>query len=213
MKKAVLFDIDGTLLDTYNFVFHAVKHSVTVHGYSYPAKEKIGEAMGKPLLEFYEVLVPEANPSMLAKSHVEFQQENFHLAKPFQKAKKILKHLKNSGFLIGAVSNRLKESLLHTLKRAKLYDYFDVIISADDVVNPKPHPRHLLAALNKLEVKPENSYMVGDTENDILAGKNAKVKTIGVTYGFLGKDIAEHNPDYLIDDIEELLKILKYANI
>lgn len=208
MRKAVLFDIDGTLLDTYNFVFNAVKHSVKVHGYSYPAKEKIGLAMGKPILEFYEVLVPEADPSLLANTHIEFQRQNFHLAKPFQKTKKILKHLKNSGFLIGAVSNRLKESLLHTLKRAKLYDYFDVIISADDVVNAKPHPRHLLTALNKLEVKPENSYMVGDTDQDILAGKNAGVKTVGVTYGFLGPEIRKYNPDYLIDGIEELLEII-----
>ncbi len=55
--------------------------------------------------------------------------------------------------------------------------------------------------------------MIGDMEMDIEAGKNAKIQTIGVTYGFLGKDIARHHPDYVIDDIEDLFKILKYANI
>ncbi len=209
MKKAVLFDVDGTLLDTYKFVFHAVSYSVMAHGYPYPTKEKIGEAMGKPILEFYETLVPEADPSLLANTHRAFQQKNFDLAQPFQKAEKTLQCLKEWGFLTGAVSNRHKESLLHTLKRAKLFDYFDVIVSVEDVASPKPHKQHLLAALNQLGVKPVDAYMVGDAGQDILGGKNAKVKTVGATYGFLGEDIAKYNPDYLIDDIEDLLKILK----
>ncbi|MBI2086378.1 HAD hydrolase-like protein [Candidatus Daviesbacteria bacterium] len=66
----------------------------------------------------------------------------------------------------------------------------------------------MLTALGKLGVEPINAYMVGDTGDDILAGKNAGVKTVGVTYGFLGKDIAQYNPDFIIDDIEELFKIL-----
>lgn len=187
----------------------AMRNSLSLHGYPQPSEKEIEKAFGKSLIEFYRVLTPGADPVKLANTHHEFQKENFHLIKPFPKTKKILKSLKDSGFLLAAVSNRMRESLLHSLKLAGIFDYFDVIVSADDVDNPKPHQDHLLTALKKLEVEPVNAYMAGDTENDILAGKNAKVKTIGVTYGFLGKEIKKHKPDYLIDNIEELLTITK----
>ena len=92
-------------------------------------------------------------------------------------------------------------------------EYFDVIVAADDVVNPKPHKDHLLVALEYLKIQPEEAFMVGDTENDILAGKNAGVKTVGVTYGWMGKDIAKHKPNYVIDDMDQLTEILKYDKI
>lgn len=210
MKKAVLLDIDGTVLDAWDFVFDAVKHAVTAHKYSYPSDQHIRKAMGgKPLVEFYEALLPGSDTMKLAKSHRQFQADNPALIRPFPKTKKTLRDLKNKGFLIAAVSNRMRESLLFSLKQTEIIDYFDVVVSAEDVPSPKPHKDHLLTALQKLNVDPVNSYMVGDTEHDILAGKNAGVKTVGVTYGFLGPEIKKYNPDYVIDDIEGLLTVLQ----
>ncbi len=209
MKKAILFDIDGTLLDTWDFIFDAVKYTLTSQNIPHLTNKQIKKPMGKTLVAFYQALLPGADSSKLAKTHLEFQENYFHTLKPFPKAKKTLGKLKDQGILLGAVSNRTKDSLHRSLKLTTIFDYFDVIVSADDIVNPKPHQEHLLAALKKLKVEPGNSYMVGDMEQDILVGKNARVKTIGVTYGFLGKDIAKHKPDYLINDIEELLNIIK----
>ncbi len=208
MKKAILFDVDGTLLDTYNFVFDAVKYTTAFYNHSYPSDINIKTALGKPLLEFYQTLIPEGNMIELSETHKQFQQENFHLVKPFKATKEVLKTLKDKGFLLAGVSNRLGYSLVYSLKVTKVARFFDVVVSADDVKNPKPHKEHVLTALGKLGVEPINAYMVGDTGDDILAGKNAGVKTVGVTYGFLGKDIAQYNPDFIIDDIEELFKIL-----
>lgn len=189
-------------------MFESVKNSVIVHKLPHLTNKKINKTIGKPLAEFYETLFPGIDPSVLAKTHRQFQEKNFHLIKPFAKTKNTLKKLRNKGLLIAAVSNRLHASLIHSLKLTETFDYFDVIVCADDVRNPKPHQEHLLVALEQLKVQPENVYMVGDTGQDILAGKNAGVKTVGVTYGFLGADVAKHNPDYLIDDIEELLEII-----
>jgi len=186
-----------------------MKHSLSRYGYPQPAKKEIEKAMGKSLVEFYQMLMPTANPLKLAYSHHEFQKTKHYLIKPFPNTIKTLTILKNSGFSLAAVSNRMRESLLESLKATKIFDYFDIIVSADDVSNPKPHKDHLLAALKKLKVKPTHSYMVGDTEQDVLAGKNAHVKTVGVTYGLLGERIKKHKPDWVIDDIGELLKILK----
>lgn len=209
MKKAVLFDIDGTLLDAHDFIFEAVRHSLATHGYSYPEAKRLRQAIGRPLLEFYGILLPNADLEKLAKTHHDFQQKNFHLVKTFPNTKKVLADLKSAGFLMAAVSNRTRRSLLPTLKFTGIFKFFEVVFCEDDVESPKPHQDHLLIALKSLQVKPENAYMVGDTENDILAGKAAKVKTVGATYGWLGKDIAKHKPDFIIDDIGKLLDILR----
>lgn len=209
MKKAILFDIDGTLLDTYDFVFDAVRHIALKYGHPFPSDEMIKAAQGKPVKEFYEILIPGGDADLLVEEHKKFQAENLHLIKVFSNSAETLKKIKKTGFKIAAVSNRLRESLLCSLEMTGIIEYFDGVFSPEDVANPKPHQDHVLFALRHLGVDVSQAFMVGDTDQDILAGKNAKVKTVGATYGFLGQEIKNCSPDYLIDDIEELLKILK----
>lgn len=208
-KKAVLFDVDGTLIDAYDFVFEAVKHTLTIHKHPFPSQKIIQKALGKSLLEAYKVFAPTIDPLILAKTHDEFQKGSIKLVKLFPKAKKVLEKLKKEGFLLGIVSNRTRKSLHYSLKLAEIHEYFDVVVSVEDIATPKPDKEHVLTALKQLKIHPKNAYMVGDTSADILSGKNAGVKTIGVTYGFAGKTITDHNPDFVIDDLEEILKVLK----
>jgi len=196
-------------LDAHEFVLGALRYTFSQINYPIPSDADIKKTMGRTLAEFYRIHSPGIDPSSLAKSHKEFQEKNFHLLKLFPKAEETLIKVKEEGFSIAAVSNRSRDSLLHSLKLVQIFDYFDAVVSVDDVVNPKPHKEHVLTALKHLKVKPDFAYMVGDTQHDVAVGKSAKVKTVGVTYGFLGKDIAAHNPDFLINDISQLLKILK----
>lgn len=209
MKKAVLFDVDGTLIDSWDFIFGAVKHALQKHGHDISEEVLVSAMGGRPLLDYYKFLLPKADWEEIAKSHSDYQQDKFDLGKPFPGVAKILKKLKSQGLLIAAISNRTRISLKTTLDRAEFSRFFDIVVSADDVKNPKPHPEHVQAALAFLKVEPDHSFMVGDTDHDILAGKNAGVKTIGVTYGFFGKSIKDHNPDFVVDDLEEILTILK----
>lgn len=208
MKKAVLFDVDGTLLDTWDFVYLAVKHTLKTEGKSV-TEENIKNAMGRTLAEYYKTLLPDIDPKNLVKLHREFQEVNYSLIKSFPKVRKTLKNLKKSGYLLVAISNRARESVRRSLKLSKIYSLFNLILTPEDVKHAKPHKEHIHKALTNLVVRPQDAYMVGDTDQDILAGRAAGVKTVGVTYGFWGKDIAKHKPDYLIDKIEDLLKILK----
>lgn len=207
--KAVLFDIDGTILDTHDSIFRAVKYTLDKHGLSV-TEEQLIRAKGKPLKEFYKSLFPELEHDLLAKTHHDYVDGKPDMSKVFPNVEQVLKKLKTDGILIAAVSNRAKVGLVESLKSGKVYKYFDVILGLDDVKNPKPHKDHPLKALEILGIDQESAIMVGDTENDILAGKNAGIKTVGVTYGWIGQDIKNHKPDFVIDGLEELLKVLKY---
>ena len=212
MKKAVLFDIDGTLIDTWDFVIGAFKYTLNFHNHPQPADKVIKSFMGKPLLEFYKAAFPNIqDATQFAKTHHDYQVDKFDLGKPFPKVKQTLKKIKTQGIFIAAVSNRTKNSLHKSLKIAKIDQYFDLVVSAEDVKNPKPHKEHLMKALKHFKVSPKNAFMVGDTDHDIMAGKNAGTKTIGVTYGFFGQSIKETNPDFVIDDMKELLGVLKLS--
>lgn len=206
--KAVLFDIDGTILDTFDFVFLAVKYTLRKLNFNV-SKKLLMEAAGKPLLEYYQFILPNEDHEKLAQTHRDFQNDKHTLAKLFPNVKKVLKKLKKENIKIAGVSNRSKLSLIKSLKTAGIFELFDTIVFIEDVERPKPHKDHPNKALELLGVDRKSAIMVGDTENDILAGKNAGIKTVGVTYGWIGKNIKNSKPDFVIDDIEELPKVLK----
>ncbi len=87
--------------------------------------------------------------------------------------------------------------------------YLDVIEGRKKDIAIKPAPDQLLKICNEVNVKPENTLMVGDTELDILCGQNASAKTCAVSYGFRKiEDLTIHNPDFLVDDLNEILDII-----
>lgn len=206
--KAVLFDIDGTLLDTHEYIYQAFEHSLGKHHKPLP-RNIIQTIMGKPLEECYRILTKLENIKNLAGSHKEFQVANPHLVKPFPNTLSTLEHLKEKGLFIGAVTTRAGNTVRQTLEETEIIHYLNYIVAFEDVTNPKPDPEGIRKALTYFELKPEEAMMVGDSDVDVLAGQNAGVTTVGVTYGFHGKVLAETNPDYLIEDIKEILQIVK----
>ena len=210
MRKidAALFDVDGTLLNTAEFVYQAFVYTFQTHGLTWRSTAEIAAVMGKSLEECYRPFSASEEISELCETHRSFQAENLHLSVPFPNTQDTLKRLKGAGVKIAAVTTRSKRTSIKTLELAGITGYFDAIISGEDAEHPKPHPEPLFKALQQLEVRPEKAVMIGDTEADILAGKNAEVKTIGVSYGFHGFHIAGSKPDFIIDDIADIIPII-----
>ncbi|HOW89836.1 MAG TPA: HAD-IA family hydrolase [Elusimicrobiales bacterium] len=206
--EAVLFDVDGTLLDTREFIYRAFEHAFRRHGAVPAARARVDEVIGAPLLECYGLLAPEHDARALCMYHRAFQLENIHLSEPFPKAVEVLKGLREAGIRTAAVTSRSRRTSLATLESAGMMRMLDAVISGEDARRLKPHPDPLLLALAGLGVKPEKAFMVGDTAADILAGKNAGTGTIGVTYGFHGGKIKENGPDHTVDDISGILPII-----
>lgn len=205
--KAILFDLDGTLLNTREFICQAVEHAMLSSGLKVPNREEFSKFVGMDFEEFYQKIAPNYDYRLLCESHHNFQMKNFHLIQVFPNTHKTLRNLKKRNIKLAVVTSRMSNTK-EVLISSKLIEYFDIVISGDDVKNLKPHPEPIHLALEKLKLKNDQVLMVGDSEFDILAGIAAGVKTVGVTHGFLGKDIKKLNPDYVIDNIEELMDII-----
>ena len=204
----ILFDIDGTVLDTRDFVINAVEHALSTQGYKVPERSDIAVHIGKSFDDLYYLLTGEKDSEKLKNLHRNFQLNNYHLSRPFPNTIKVLNNLKEKGYKIGAVTSRRREGVCRTLVDANILDLFDVVISVDDVKELKPDPEPLFKALENLKETPERAVMIGDSNVDIEAGKNAGTKTIRAVYGFHKDYLHNPEPDFIIKDISDLLKIL-----
>lgn len=208
--QAILFDIDRTLLDTEQFIFQAFIHTVRNHNLPPITTGELNHLMGRSLETCYEQLAPNHNSAELAETHRAFQDKNLHLAIPFPHTIETLKKIKKAGIKTAAVTTRSRRNSEKTLELSGLMPFIDTVISKEDVLQNelKPHPRPILLALERLHVLPEHALMIGDAKEDVEAGKRAGTKTIGVTYGSVGKKIKDSNPDYIIDSIKELIPLI-----
>jgi len=206
--KAVIFDIDGTLIDTTELILKCYNHTFKNYSISPKSKKEIFKVFGHPLKKCYEILCSTEDVVKLCEAHMNFQEKNLHLARNFKGILKTLKKLKEKKLKIAAISARSNRTTMKTIKKAGLTKYIDVLISREDIINPKPHPDPLFLALKKLKIDPKNAIMVGDTPVDIQAGKNAGTRTIGVTYGPLENSVKKENPDKVISSSPQIIDLI-----
>ncbi|MDO8430629.1 MAG: HAD-IIIA family hydrolase [Candidatus Taylorbacteria bacterium] len=205
----LLFDIDGTILDTREFILQATEYALSGLGFPVPERSVITKFVGIPFPGYYLKLGASLEDTdKLVEKHREFQYSNFNLAILFPNAIETLKILKEKGYKLAAVTSRSKKTSHQTLVDAGIFDLFDIVISFEDAKELKPHPAPLLKALEHLKEMPKNAVMIGDSNLDIEAGKNAGTKTIRATYGFHSDNLRNPEPDFFIKDIKELLDLL-----
>ena len=107
------------------------------------------------------------------------------------------------------MTTKIRDTVNMGLKLTKLDQFFDVVVTLDDVENAKPHPEPVLKALEQLGSSPEEAIMVGDNHHDIEAGKNAGTKTAGVSWSVKGREyISSYKPDYILEKMSDLLPIV-----
>lgn len=207
-QKAIIFDVDGTLLDMKDLIFKSYCDTFSAHKLGKITWKKLIPLMGYPLKECYASLTKKKNVEIFCKHHSEFQKKNIVIVKSFLNTQQVLKTLKEKNIKIAAFTSRSKETSINTLKKSGIFRYLDILLSREDVNCPKPDPEGILKIIKELKVARDNTYMVGDTATDIKTGKNAGIATIGAAYGFIGKNIFKSNPDYVIKDISEVINVV-----
>ncbi len=208
--NTLLFDLDGTLIDTNELIISSFLHTLEIY---YPGKyqrEDVIPFMGPTLMETFGGIDVNKAEEMVAKYRAFNIANHDNIVTIFEGVYDTIKTLKESGYKIGIVTTKLSDVVNMGLRLTKLDEFFDVIVALDHVKNAKPDPEPVLMALEQLGSSPEEAIMVGDNSHDILAGKNAGTKTAGVAWTLKGRDfLASLQPDYLLDNMSDLLTILE----
>jgi len=209
--EAVVFDVDGMLLDTREFIFQAYEDTLQRFGHQVPSRADISKEIGRSLQDCYLAFAPNGDIEALCVAHDTFQNtpEKIGLITAYPGVPEMLQILKDNGMKLAVFSSR-KLTLVSSLQQAGIAEYFEVIVQGDEVTHHKPHPEGLFKALGGLEVQPNHAAMIGDAAVDILAGKAAKVAmTIGITHGFGTRDeLVTAKPDHIVAGVAEILPLV-----
>jgi len=206
--NTVLFDMDGTLIDTNKLIHESFVHTFNHYGLSF-TDEEILTFNGPPLLETFTNINPDLADKMIKTYREHNLAHHDKFVKVFPTVEETLQQLKASGKKLAVVSAKMRDGVELALEMTNLRQYFEVIVSVDDVEKPKPHPEPVLKALEQLGGNKEAALMVGDNSHDIESGNNAGVKTVGVKWSVKGEDfLQQFEPTYMIDEMQDILKIV-----
>lgn len=214
MKKfdTVLFDFDGTIMDTNNVIIMSWQHTFRTLENREEKVDNIVKTFGEPLGITMERFFPNVPLEESLEVYRSFQRDHFkEFITMFPGMKELLVHVKGEGYKTGLVTSRLFKTTLEGLEKYGIKDCFDCIVTADETTKHKPDPEPVNIALNKLDSEAEKSIMLGDTMFDIMCARNAGVKSVLVSWSLALKDKEDYGddgPDYIINEAQELLDIL-----
>lgn len=214
MIQTVLFDLDGTIVDTNELIVQSFLHSLEGQTPEPVSRELIIPNMGRPLVEQMEFFTGRKEVEELITKYRTFNlSKHDDLVKEFPNVRVVMKKLHENGIKIGIVTSKIRQTTLMGLKLCGLDQYVSTIVTVEDVKEAKPHPEGIIAALKVLGGAPDQAVMVGDSHYDIEAAKNAGVISVGVTWSWKGRSyLEEYKPDHLIDDMFDLLPIVGLAS-
>lgn len=223
-KQLLIFDFDGTLIDSVPDLADATNAMLTTLGKETYSLDTIRNWVGngsrmlveRALVGKVEVLEGE----LMVEEADHAEQVFFDAYKNISGSKTVayqdvdsgLKKLKAAGYTLALVTNKPIRFVPKILQSFGWQDLFVEVLGGDSLPVKKPDPAPLLHVCEALNVTPDQAVMIGDSKNDILAGQNANMDTLGLSYGYnYGQDIRELNPTEAFDDFAALVKYLLKA--
>ena len=209
MIKAVLFDFDGTLIDTNELIFMSYREAFRKVLNREIDDEEILKLYGRPLrgslLEYGEP------GEMLYQVYREFNETRHDtLAKSFDGVYEGLVEIRRKGYKMGIVTSKRLPLVKRGLELIGISEFFETVITLEDTKRGKPDPEPLILGCERLGVLPEETIYVGDSIFDMEAAKNANCRLCGVKYTLTDhKKILEYNPDFFVETIKELADYLE----
>ena len=213
MKKYILFDFDGTLVNTNDVIVASWQHTYKHYlGHEVPV-EHITACFGEPLLLTMAREFPGVDPKESADVYRSFQVKNAdRLVTIFPGIKELLADLKEAGYVLGIVTSRTRESALRYMDMFDITSYFSDLVTCDDTTVHKPNPEPLLLAMSRLGAAPAESLMIGDSPFDIKCANNAGVDSVMVNWRITCDEtslIDDAKVDYWIHQPSDLVELLK----
>ena len=214
MLKGIIFDLDGTLLNTLVDLQNATNYALDKQNYPRITLEMTRNYVGNGNVKLLERAFKTEKAEIIDKAFIDFKYfYDIHKSDntiPYDGIMNMIKNIYNLGIKMAIVTNKYQEAAT-SLCKPLFGKYIDIIVGKDDNIPAKPDPTMANVALSKLNLKPNECIFVGDSDVDVMTGKNTKVsKVVGVTWGFKDKEVLEAlGVDYLIDKPNQLINIIK----
>ena len=214
-KLTVLFDLDGTLVDTAPDLIRAHNHVMKKFGYPTKSINELKNAVGKGA----KAIMAKGNgkwewfdekiKNEMTNEFLSFYKKNIlHKSTLLNGVKEFLKWCKNQNISMAVCTNKTEHLAIDLLKKIEIYDFFEYVSGHNTFEYCKPDPRHLLKTIEILNGDREKSIMIGDTETDANAAKEAEIPMILLKYGYTEKRSEEIYHNHLIKDFIGIEKII-----
>ena len=210
--RLVVFDLDGTIVDSKSNIIWAVNEVARIMGLPAPPADEVPRVIGLSLTEALARLFPDIDPTTLQMLDREYREAFVRMrASPgyqeplFEGTLEVLDQLDKAGFLLGIATGKAKRGVDHVLKRHGLESRFVTVQHADNAPG-KPHPGMVLQAMAETGVEPRHTVMIGDTSYDIQMARSAGASAIGVSWGnHPVRELQAAGAHRLIDRLSDLL--------
>ncbi|RKD76553.1 pyrophosphatase PpaX [Sinobaca qinghaiensis] len=212
--NTMLFDLDGTLINTNPLIISSFEYTLNLYYPGVYSRDDIIGMIGTPLLENFENIDAERAPELVKTYQTHNMEHHDALIEEYEGVKEAIHSLHERGFKLGIVTTKRREAALRGAEKMDLLPYFSTMVAIEDVEHAKPHPQPVQLAMNILGSVPEETIMVGDSQYDILSGQNAGVTTAGVSWTIKGEEwLQTFEPDHMLQDMRELLRLYDGVHI
>jgi phosphoglycolate phosphatase len=206
--ELLVFDWDGTLMDSEAHIVACVEAAVRDLNLPVPSQDAIRNIIGLGLLEAVNTLFPGhkagLHQEIANRYRVHFFKDSESPSQLFEGAREVLSKLSQQGYLLAVATGKGRKGLDYALESTGLAEFFHLTRCADETFS-KPHPEMLNQILEQAGVEPEQALMIGDTEYDLEMAVNAGMPSLGVTYGTHGLErLLKHRPLACVDRVTEI---------
>ena len=213
MKKAVIFDFDGTLADSLESIQYCADYAIGTCGFPPIPLEKYNYFVGDgadTLIKRCLAYSGDVEGEYFEKAYLQYQlhlkEHYMYHVEPYEGMKETLEALKQAGIKIAVFSNKPHDRTINVVEELFGKDYFDEILGQTDSRPKKPNPSGLFFLAEKMGVEVQDIAYVGDTSTDMMTGKNAGVWTIGALWGFRDRaELEKYKADVIIEKPLDIL--------
>ena len=208
---AVLFDLDGTLIDSTELIVETYRYTLRELAGCEPSRDDVISGFGTPLIENLRRLSPDPTlvPRMMDVYSEYNERRHDELVTPFPSAVEAVHALRAAGLGLAIVTGKRRRYALMGLRFAEIEAAFDVVITPESTERGKPHPDPVEAALRALDIAPTRALLVGDSPHDVVAARAAGVHAAAALWGpFTRSALEAANPDYWLEAGSEVLELV-----
>ena len=212
--KAVIFDLDGTLLDTLGDLASAVNTALRHHGFPLLDEDDVCGRVGNGVRRLIEQSVPAGTPradidACLAEFQAAYDQHLVERTHPYQGIPAVIEAFHRRGVRMAVLSNKYQAATAKLVARFFPEGTFDVVFGQREGIEPKPDPTIVFDILKQVGIAPEATLYMGDSKVDMQTAANSGLRSVGVTWGFRPRaELEEHGATFIIDRPEQLLDLL-----